>query len=90
MRRPIRLLSLAALTCAGLLATAPAYAACGCDAPKAATKPTAALGVDAGLNLGLGLGLAVDLNVGLDLNAQAGVGAGTTSCGTPRVVRACR
>ncbi|GGO01053.1 hypothetical protein [Microbispora bryophytorum] len=96
MRRPIRLMTLAALTCAGLLATAPAYAGCGCDAPKAA-KPAAAadLGAraDAGLNVGVGLG--VGLNVGLDLgldlglNAQAGTNAGTMSCGKPTVLRRC-
>ncbi|WP_169949143.1 hypothetical protein [Microbispora sp. H11081] len=99
MRRPIRLLSLAALTCAGLLASAPAYAGCGCDTPKTAVaKPTAALaadaGLDVGLGLGLGLGLGVGLDVGLDVNANAnaglGAGAGTMSCGAPRVVRACR
>jgi len=73
-------MSLAALTCAGLLATAPAYAGCGGDAPKAVAKPAAALGVDAGLDLGLGLGLGLNL----DLNAQVGLGTGrgtgTVSC----------
>ncbi|MBX6383020.1 MAG: hypothetical protein IRZ07_08595 [Microbispora sp.] len=84
MRRPIRLMSLAALTCAGLLATAPAYAGCGGDAPKAVAKPAAALGVDAGLGLGLGLGLNLAVGLNLDLNAQVGLGTGrgtgTVSC----------
>ncbi|MEU6428623.1 hypothetical protein ABZ860_22250 [Microbispora sp. NPDC046973] len=94
MHRPIRLLSLAALTCAGLLATAPAFADCGCGTPKAA-KPAAAavdLGakVDAGLNVGLGLDVALDLSLDLGLNAQAGTRPGTMSCGKPMVLRRCR
>ncbi|MBE3010301.1 hypothetical protein IL992_14015 [Microbispora sp. NEAU-D428] len=96
MHRPFRLLSLAALTCAGLLATAPAYADCGCDTPKAATPSAAALDlgakVDAGLDLGVSLGVTLGLDVDLDLNAKAGVGtgAGTMSCGKPVVLRRCR
>ncbi|GLX11113.1 MULTISPECIES: hypothetical protein [unclassified Microbispora] len=93
MHHPFRLLSLAALTCAGLLATAPAYAGCGCDTPKAA-KPAAAaadLGarVDAGLNVGLGLDVALDLGLDLGLNARAGANPGTMSCGKPMVLRRC-
>ncbi len=92
MHHPFRLLSLAALTCAGLLATAPAYAGCGCDTPKAA-KPVAAadLGarVDAGLNVGLGLDVALDLGLDLGLNARAGASPGTMRCGKPMVLRRC-
>ncbi len=94
MHRPIRLMSLAVLTCAGLLAAAPAYAGCGCDAPKAATPATAAVDLgaraDAGLNVGLGLDVALGLDLGLGLNAQAGARPGTMSCGKPTVLRRCR
>lgn len=94
MHRAIRLTSLAALTCAGLLATAPAYAGCGCDTPKAATPATAAVDLgaraDAGLNVGLGLDVALGLDLGLGLNAQAGARPGTMSCGKPTVLRRCR
>ncbi|MEV4322775.1 hypothetical protein ACIBK1_02860 [Microbispora rosea] len=87
-------MSLAVLTCAGLLAAAPAYAGCGCDAPKAATPATAAVDLgaraDAGLNVGLGLDVALGLDLGLGLNAQAGARPGTMSCGKPTVLRRCR
>ncbi|WP_076437038.1 hypothetical protein [Microbispora rosea] len=89
-------MSLAVLTCAGLLAAAPAYAGCGCDAPKAATPATAAVDLgakadlDAGLNVGLGLDVALGLDLGLGLNAQAGARPGTMSCGKPTMLRRCR
>lgn len=87
MRRPIRLMSLAALTCAGLLATAPAYAGCGYDAPTV-VRPAAVVDADVDLGLGLVLGLALDVD--LDLGAVAGAGTVTRGCGAPRVVRTCR
>ncbi|WP_185949758.1 hypothetical protein [Microbispora sp. KK1-11] len=92
MHHPFRLLSLAALTCVGLLAAAPAYAGCGCDTPKVA-KPAAAavdLGARADAGLSLGLGLAVDLDLRLGLDARAGTHPGTMSCGRPMVLRRCR
>ncbi|WP_432927935.1 hypothetical protein ACQPZZ_00650 [Microbispora sp. CA-135349] len=90
MHRPIRLLSLAALTCVGLLTAAPAFADCGCDTPRATTPATLDLDAraDVGLGLGLGLGLAVDLDLDLGLDARAG--AETTDCVTPRVLHRCR
>ncbi|MEU8276931.1 hypothetical protein ACFYOK_16905 [Microbispora bryophytorum] len=89
MRRPIRLMTLAALTCAGLLATAPAYAGCGCDAPKAAKPAAAAADLNVGVGLGVGLDVGLDLGLDLGLNAQAGANQGTMSCGKPTVLRRC-
>ncbi|MEU7690861.1 hypothetical protein OHB01_10535 [Microbispora hainanensis] len=99
MHRPIRLMSLAALTCAGILAAAPAYAGCGGDAPKATTPATATAAVglgakaDANVGLGLGLNVALDVNVdlglGLGLDAQGGTRSGTLACGKPAVLRYC-
>ncbi|MEU6409836.1 hypothetical protein [Microbispora sp. NPDC046933] len=92
MHRPFRLLSLAALTCAGLLATAPAYADCGCDTPKAATPSAAArdLGAEVDASLEVGLGVALDLNLNAKAGVGAGAGAGTMSCGKPVVLHGCR